>query len=219
MNFKRTLLGCAILLVTASSAYADGPTGFGPIKIGMTKDEVESLSSKDKYFLSTPFSSTKTIGKGRPSKDYFDSTISGPDIREPIQTTLGFSKNKLTYIIMIFPENNWLFGRLKNQVTKKYQAPKSFGFIDEKQCTLKNGRKLVIGTGIESDLWRAEMPDNPSKIIQTSFKNIDFVGCSSASIEDRAHLKYQQIEIIVIDKPAPQTEFIYKSGFEIDHAL
>ena len=52
MNLKTTILASAVLLATASTAFAAGPTGFGSIKLGMTKAEVEALSSKDKFHLS-----------------------------------------------------------------------------------------------------------------------------------------------------------------------
>lgn len=214
MNLKTTILASAVLLATASTAFAAGPTGFGSIKLGMTKTEVEALSSKDKFHLATSLSVMKQSGKSE--VQYFNATITGPDIRQPIQTALGFSNNKLTHLLMTFPEHSWLYSKLRNQTTKKYGAPYYLGLIDDRQCELENGQKYVVGTGIHSELWRADLPDSPTKIIQTSFADGDFTGCTQSSLEKRRSLKTLSIDMSIIDRPKMP---LFEAEFELNQAL
>ena len=91
----------AAFLIASFSVSAKGPTGLGALKIGMSKEAVEALSSSDGVYLSAPMTPYEYKDSSPiPNENKFNVPIISTISSSPLEATLTFSENKLKAIYL-----------------------------------------------------------------------------------------------------------------------
>lgn len=159
-------------------ASAQGPTGFGALKIGMTKEVVESLQATDGVHLASPMSPYQH--RREPPKEgveKFIAQVASPFRTEPIEAVLTFEAAQLAEIYMALTNSPNTFDRIKDQVVEKYGAGKVEDRMKEEQCIYKNGANFKITAGAVSVSWNDD--STPAGRIETKFSDIVIADCPS----------------------------------------
>lgn len=181
-----------------------GPNSFGPLKIGMNKEAVESLTEKDSIYLATPMSpyvykySTATEGI-----DKFDAKLNSPLSSQPLEAVLSFKEDALQTIYISFKESVTVFEKVKAQISEKYGVGKQENTRKEEQCIYKNGANFKITTGTISQTW----VDVISQTEQYETKISDYLYSSCPSNLRYGSVGEINLRSLTIDKKtvAPET--------------
>jgi len=131
-----------------------GPTGIGPLQIGMSKDDVINLQESDGVYLTAPLSNYESkYYKPVAGIDKFSTKIILPNSSTPVNFVLSFSLNKLTEIEVDFENSPYLYEKLKDQIAEKYtQGVFKDGRVEE-QCVYRNGANFKINSGSFGTTW------------------------------------------------------------------
>ena len=140
-----------------------GPTGIGPLQIGMSKDDVIKLQESDGVYLTEPLSNyeskyyTPVAGIDR-----FSTKIILPNSSAPINISLSFSSNNLTEINFDFEDSPYLYEKLKDQIAEKYPQGIFKDGRKEEQCVYRNGANFKISSGSFGTTWTQVIGTNDS---------------------------------------------------------
>lgn len=174
MNIKFILL--TVGLFGMSAANAEGPIGFGSIKLGVSKEAIEAIKSEEGIYLTAPMSpyqyknSTPTPGQNR-----FDTRVSSPFSRESFKAVLTFDDTKLINIYLDLTKSEFVFDSVKKAITEKYGDAKTENTMKEEQCIYKNGNNFKVSTGAISHKW-SEQNTLLGKV-DTSLTNFNLDAC------------------------------------------
>jgi hypothetical protein len=119
--------------------------GFGSIKIGMSKEAVESLKAEEGIYLASPMTEYKYQRSApRPGEEKYDALIVNPFREEPFKSVLSFEGSKLINLYMDLKESSAAFEKVKLQIKEKYGEPKVENSMKEEQCIYRNGSFAVF---------------------------------------------------------------------------
>lgn len=130
---------------------ATGPTGFGPIKIGMTKEAIEALQEPDGIYLAgllTPAESKTPLPDG---VTQYKSSVRTPLDTVPIDVSFRFADGKL--ISANFTISESAADVMRKQIGEKYGQGKIDDSRKEEQCVYRNGSNFKVTSGIVSEKW------------------------------------------------------------------
>src|SRR3954466_8755056 len=93
---KSAMAFIAVTILGLAEACAAGPTGYGAIKLGMTKEEIEKLPSDGGISLAAPLTEYQyKYSKPQPGRDKYDALIASPASQSPLESVLSFEEGKL----------------------------------------------------------------------------------------------------------------------------
>ncbi len=162
----RNAVLAALLLVAPALAKAgdvptDVPTAIGPLKLGMSKNEVSSIPATSTLHVvgelspyAPPPSGNYTPG---PGEERFDAKIVTPWQTDPIEGVLTFLNGKLSDIYLVFNENEASVRTIVEQVSQKYGPPELADTRRTEQCRL-SGRTVEVKSGDISNRWIKTTP-------------------------------------------------------------
>ena len=157
-------------------ARATGPVGFGPIKFGISKDELEALPAGDgNVFLTGPLT-VKEMKKVQEGAVWYKGQLKIPMASSSVESTFVFKNEKMTYFSMDLHEVTWEF--MQKQIAEKYGAGEVKDDQKEEQCIYKNGSNFKLISGTKSVTWRQVI--SPTEQITTSATDMQFAICPSS---------------------------------------
>ncbi|MGE0358432.1 MAG: hypothetical protein AB7P08_16120 [Burkholderiales bacterium] len=147
-------LSCSCLILSVSlAAAADGPTGYGPLKLGIAKEAVEALQAADGVFLSSPMKPyVYRAGTPKPGEDKFDAMVMTPIAPTALESTLTFKGGVLTGFSFTFADEGQ-FARAKSQLVEKFGAGTVDDKMKEEQCIYKGGANFKKKSGSHTTIW------------------------------------------------------------------
>lgn len=175
---KQTLafsLGIALISV---SALAKGPVGYGALKLGLTKESVESLQSGDGIYLSgamTPYEYKNTSPK--PGEDEFDALLVTPLAAAPLKSVLTFEGGQLSGLYLTLEQSSNMLEQITSQITEKYGPGAVEDNRKEEQCIYKNGANFKLKSGAVHTRWSQEV--SKTEKIETTVSDISIEMCPS----------------------------------------
>jgi hypothetical protein len=150
-----------------------GPTGFGPIKFNMSKEELEALPT-DSVYLELPLT-VKEMKNYKPKDGtvWYEGNLKMPQAAGPVKSTFVFENDRMTYFSMELHEITWEF--MQKQIAEKYGAGEVKDDQKEEQCIYKNGNNFKLLNGTKSVTWR--QVTSPTEQIVTSASDMQFAMC------------------------------------------
>lgn len=169
----------AVAAAAAESNKATGPTAFGPIKFGMTKVEIEALTTADNFYLNAPmtdyvYSKSELQEAG---KDKFKGLLMTPYRSEPMKGTFTFTNNVLSSMYFDLEGQEDLYKDLMAMVAKKYGAAKIDDRMKTEECIYKNGSNFTKKSGFINHDWKSKAEDSSDEEYRTSFMNMTIGIC------------------------------------------
>lgn len=168
---------CAALLLGAS-AYAAGPKGYGPLTLGMTREEIQALRAADTVYLNEPMTpyQYKHI-QPKHGEEMFDALIITPLSQNPLKAVLTFESGKLISLWVMLEKSSTMLKTVNTQITSKYGSGNIRDNRTEEQCIYKNGANFKINSGAIYTEWIE--PVSPTDRIETSLADVSFEACPS----------------------------------------
>ena len=164
------------LLTTSTTSLADGPIGFGGLKLGMTKAQVEALPDSEPVRVAlpmTPVQHKKTAPVA--NVDIFDAQLVTPLDSSPIKATLTFKEGRLTNISAELSNSSNVLERLSKQISDKYGQGDIEDNRKEKQCTYGNGATFKIKSGSVHTIWTSSPIEGGSAV--TALRHLHIEQC------------------------------------------
>lgn len=156
-----------------ASPKPTGPTGFGPIKLGMTKEAIEALKESDgTYPLRQLFVAESTQPQPEGTTMY-KAPVRTPLGNVPINMVFTFSGEQLSKLVFLL-EDPYL-ERVKSQIAEKYGPGRIDNGIKEEQCIYRNGGNFNISAGTRITQWLE--PATPTEQIETEVKEVVIDAC------------------------------------------
>jgi hypothetical protein len=195
---KRSVCFALFSIVLFMEAAAQGPTGLGALKLGMTKEGIESLQVTDGVYLDSPMSPYK-YRRETPKEgvDIFIAKLVTPLRAEPIEAVLTFESSQLTELYMKLTDNT--FDRIKGQIVEKYGAGKVNDRMKEEQCIYKNGSSFKVTGGAVSITWN--QGSIPSDQIETKLQEIVIAPCPSSLRETLININSKCLSVRRANSP------------------
>lgn len=133
-----------------------GPTGILKLKIGMTKEEVDALTSTDDIFLSEQLVENTKLNKfGK----WYDGKLKFPLSDDPVKTTMVFdNEGSLSYFSLELSEK--ILEGIEKQLVEKYGAAKVEEKNKEEQCIYKNGANFKLQNKDLKMIWTTSWKDS-----------------------------------------------------------
>lgn len=154
-----------------------GPTGFGSIKLGMTKDAVLALSNDEPIRIVGEL--TPTAEKTAPplGTERFDGTVTVPLVNNPVKVILTFNNKLLQRIYLSTEGEDSLLVGLAKQVSERYGPGKVEDDRKDEQCIYRNGNSFILKSGPIATSWTT--PADDGKIAKTSYTDYQINSCPS----------------------------------------
>jgi len=161
------------------ASKAKGPTGFGPLKLGMTKEAVEALQPTEGVYLSVPMTPSKFNKYVSPKAgvERFDCSLVTPLSKDALETVLVFESGQLTEIFLVLDKSSNMLERVKNQIVDKYGPGRVEDTRKEKQCIYKNGANFKITSGDITTIWVENFSD--AERVETRLSDTSLDACPS----------------------------------------
>ena len=167
----------AVKAVPVEEVRPTGPVGFGPVKIGMSREELEALTVTDSVYLAGPITAKEEkYGKPPEGTMRFEGQMNIPLSTSPVKASFTFHDGKLRYFSMELHEVTWDFA--KKQIAEKYGAGELKDEQKEEQCIYKNGSNFKLLNGTKSVSWRQTV--SSTEQITTSATDMQFAICPSS---------------------------------------
>lgn len=167
----------AVKSVPVEVAKPTGPVGFGPIKIDMTKEELETLTATDSTYLASPLTvKEEKYAKPKEGVIRYDAQLKIPQSPTPIKGMFTFEEGKLRAFIM--EVHGITFEFMQKQIAEKYGAGEVKDQQKEEQCIYKNGSNFKLINGDKTVSWHQNI--SPTEQITTSALDMQMATCPSS---------------------------------------
>ena len=144
----------------------------------MQMDAVTHLKETDGVYLAEPLSAYENkYYAPKPGIDKYTTKITIPNASNPLGAVLTFSASQLTEIYLNFENSPYLYGKVKEQLTEKYNHGAIKDERKEEQCIYKNGANFKITNGTIETTWRQALPSGEA--IETRLSEFKFDVCPS----------------------------------------
>lgn len=163
---RSSLAAFAILSITSLTVIAKGPDGFGELRLGMTKGQIEAIGSESTVHLSAPLTLFKPDSKYyRPvaGVDLFNTKIQSSLDEKPLDATLRFTEGKLSRILIAFADDSSALKIAMEMISSKYGPPQEVNRMTEKLCINRNGTNFKIDSGEITYSW-VSSAEGPSSV-------------------------------------------------------
>lgn len=134
-----------------------GPVGFGPIKLGMTQPELESLQADGGTYLQSPLTPYESKEPPKDGEIKLKSLVHTPLQAQPLEMIFTFTEGSLTNLYITLEEV--AFDKVKAQVTEKYGAGKVEDTRKEERCLYRNGANFTVTSGQLLVQWYEPVSD------------------------------------------------------------
>jgi len=160
MVLRTFALLCA--LATSASDWANGPTGIGPLQLGMTKAEVAALPATGIHLASElgPYQppGTTTV-EPKPGEEKSSTTLQTPWQEEPLKTTLTFQDGKLSSIFVSWDDKEHLVKTVADQIAAKFGPPTVSDRTKVERCPSYGGGSEEVRSGSMDYTWKQQQGD------------------------------------------------------------
>ncbi len=173
-----------------------GPSGFGALKIGMTKESIESLGESDGFYLAGPMTPHVSRFASPVGIDQFDAQLKTPLSSKSLEAILSFQGSELKSFYVSFYAAPSAFDVVSQQIAEKYGAGKETNNRKEEQCIYKNGNSFKLADGKISTNWSDEI--SQTERIDTTLSDYLSQNCP-ADLSSSTTNKIQ-IKSLTIDK-------------------
>ncbi|CAM4401518.1 hypothetical protein COAQ111491_22015 [Comamonas aquatilis] len=154
-----------------------GPVGIGPLKLGMSKAEVEALTHGDVYLAARMHRTFNRNSDQDPGVERYVSKLVTPLSSSPIDLSLAFKDGVLNAISVFARGRSSVVSTLVAQVVAKFGEGSFSNSTYEIPCGFLNGEKLSAQNGDVTQAWTTKSGDN--KTIQTTFTRARMDICSA----------------------------------------
>lgn len=128
-----------------------GPSGFGPLKLGMTREAVEGRQASDGVYLVWPLSPDTSNFAVPANTELVKSQVLTPLDNNPEKISLTFTSGLLTGFVVTL--NDTSFGKVKSQLIEKYGTGKIDDDRKDEQCIYRNGSNFKVNSGSVATRW------------------------------------------------------------------
>jgi hypothetical protein len=169
---KRLIALASCTLAFSFQAIAQGPTGLGALKLGMSKEAVESLQPSEGVYLNSPMTPYQ-YGNSAPKEglEKFDAFLVIPLSPDPLAMVLTFEAAQLTELYITLTDSSNTLERVKAQIAEKYGPGKIEDTMKEEQCIYRGGANFKLSSGVLSTTWTEEY----SQLVRIETKLSDIV--------------------------------------------
>jgi hypothetical protein len=178
-----------------------GPSGFGPFRIGMRKDEVEVIKDGAVALISplVLIDFSKMPERKPPEgEDVFKSNLKTPYSDNFLRSEFRFKHGILTSVNVAFEHNENTRDYLKSQIQEKYGPPVEKNERQEEQCLFKNGTNFKITPGVIRNTWTTN--GGPGTIFVTTITDLLLESCPSRlDVPKSSPSKYLWVRVQRID--------------------
>jgi hypothetical protein len=203
-------IATALLIGSALPAYGKGPTGFGGLKLGMTREEIEALADPEPVRPAgplTPYQYKYTTPKA--GEDKFEVPLSTPLGSSPIEAVLTFEGGRLTNLFLKLNASSSMLEQLSKQIAEKYGPGVTEDTRKEEQCIYKNGANFKLTSGVVKTKWIEDT--SPNERIESILSDVSIESCPS-------NLRYGgigpvKIRSLTIQRTSPTAEAKPKNLF------
>lgn len=157
---RLALTASAFLYLASLSALAAGPTGIGDLKLGMTHEQLEAVSSDSVVYLTTPLAPLQSKHyKHVPGVDVFTAMVQTPFDPSPLHGAFKFTDGSLISISISLKNESNAFDVAKGMLSEKYGEARVVDEMNEEQCVLRNGANYKVQYGKLAYSWWSEPSD------------------------------------------------------------
>ncbi|WP_162989525.1 hypothetical protein [Comamonas sp. lk] len=174
-----------------------GPVGVGPLKLGMSKADVEAQNFGEMYLASRLLRSFNKNSEQVPGVERYVSKLGTSFSSSPIDLSLVFKNGALTTITVFARRQSSVITTLAAQVLSKFGEGKFSDSTYETPCGFLNGETLFAKTGDVNQVWKTKGVDH--KTIQTTFTRARLDTCSARLHGDEligVTLEYLTVELL-----------------------
>lgn len=130
-----------------------GPVGFGPIRMGMSKSDVDALTSGDVY-LASPLSPDNRKYSDQPDGlDRFESKLKTPLSAALVKAVFTFKDDALIFMYLSASDQNSVISDLSEQVRAKYGDGTFSDSTQDEPCIYRNGASFSVKKGDQKRTW------------------------------------------------------------------
>lgn len=139
----------------STKGTASYPSGFGALKLGMTREQVESIPAGGDIYFTVPLAEQAT--KPTEGVQKLKSLLQSPLKPEPSPISLKFEGGVLTYFSIDLTETT--VKTAEAQLTAKYGPPTVQGDAEPEQCIFRNGNNFKMPQSIRNAVWAGKAAD------------------------------------------------------------
>ncbi len=177
MNLNAIFTAIA-LTVASPPILSAGPTGWGDLKIGISREEVYRLKSNNGVYLSEPLKPSKARPSSSTSVDEnkYVTRVNTPFGGPGVVAHLGFINDRLSSIEFSLDDRPDILQEISSQIQAKYGSP--LDKSDQKQisCRLADGSSIPWASGHHLHEWVEVLQDGGQ--IATRVYDVS-IGCPS----------------------------------------
>lgn len=138
------------------NAKATAPSGIGPLKLGMTREAIDALTTDGGIFLLGPLTPPVAY-KSTEGEQRWESFLQSPLTALAAKATFTFKLGFLTHIGIQLDEDS--LQRAEAQLSAKYGAPTVTADNEEEQCLYKNGANFKLPKTSRGAAWVGHADD------------------------------------------------------------
>jgi len=172
----RNVLMCS-LLAASLPCLADGPLGIGPLKLGMSKEDVEVLPEGG-VRIAAPLTTYRPPGNApaiiKMGEEKFDTLLHTPWSGTPLKAVLTFRLGKLQGVYVSWHDDGPALEPIVNQVAEKYGPAKVADRTTTERCPSAGGGVVEVKNGTYEYSWSQDV-DN--REVRTNISSYVIDGC------------------------------------------
>ncbi len=152
-----------------------GPVGYGPLKLGMTKDAVAALPLTGDISLADGLVEARQKTPLPIGTVSYRSKLGTPLRSEPYDVSLTFKSDRLASIYITLDDAS--FALFTKQITERYGNGSVNDTRSEEQCIYRNGSNFTLRSGVVQTNWNE--PVTRTEKIQTTLTDLLIDACPS----------------------------------------
>ncbi|SAK97710.1 hypothetical protein AWB79_07505 [Caballeronia hypogeia] len=162
----------------AQSTKASGPAGYGALRLGMSRTDVEALQASDGIYLTDALTVAAPNEKFplRDGEEAFDAHVMTPVGTDATGAHLTFTNGKLTSLTIDL--DSFQSQEVSKQLAGKYGTGTADDDMQEEECRYGNGTNFKISYGIQSIVWRQRV--SSTREIATTLSNLRIEMCPAS---------------------------------------
>ena len=147
-----------------------GPVGIGPLKIGMTVDQINALSVSDGVYLLSGMQLSAPVDPEMLKRlgvklapvvgERYEGDLVVPFSENPVKSKLIIYEGKLASVYVRL-DGKGLTDKVTDQITDKYGSGKVDDRLEEELCIYKNGANYKLKSGAYYNNWSQSVSSGP----------------------------------------------------------
>lgn len=190
-------LGGALVFANWERLTSATPRGVGPLKLGMTVDEVQAIPSSGVVRLTAPL----TPEPGGTDTQFFATRLATPWTPEPRPARLTFVQSRLQRIEIELGGGKAVSDMVVEQLEERYGKAATHDLSQVSSCYTKDGLNRHVPWGAVREVW-----DDRQRQTHYHAYVEHFQGSECLSMPARNRVKYRGT-LVIYSEPRPASPF------------